>query len=425
MRRSSLRLVVVSVLACWVVGFVVMALYARNQAWTEDGVARAGVLLAHELLEQTPPPERAQRLEALQGHFGVELALISLADLERRISRKAASGERIAYRSSWRQSWYFIVFDGGSEVLAAGPMNPVNPGGVLPIGLLLFMVLLPVIAAVIALRLGRRMRLVEQANQALAVGDLSVRVHHERSTSDQLAASFNAMAARVERLVKSRDELVQAVSHELGSPLSRLRFHLELLEDSTAAKRAERAQAIVRELDALDELVAELLDCVQSGDVELDRQSFDPKTGLTDLGELVRFEAPDPERVDVELRIAADVVIFADQRLFLRAVENLVRNAVRHADRQVLIELTKASEQVCVAVHDDGPGIPEALRDNVMLPFARVEAERSRAAGGLGLGLAIVDRIAQRHGGRVVIGTSPLGGASVTTWWDASAPSVR
>ena len=100
---------------------------------------------------------------------------------------------------------------------------------------------------------------IERANQALAVGELSVRVDTNGAQSDELAASFNAMAERVETLIKSRDELVQAVSHELGSPLSRLRFHVELLENLPEAKRSERLAVMSRELDTLDALVAELL----------------------------------------------------------------------------------------------------------------------------------------------------------------------
>ena len=140
----------------------------------------------------------------------------------------------------------------------------------------------------------------ERANQALAVGNLSVRVDDDDGPSSELAASFNAMAERVEVLIKSRDELVQAVSHELGSPLARLRFHAELLENVSETKRNERIQAMTRELDALDELVAELLSCVQSDDLELDYQSFDPKQGLADLAEQGE-RSPNHRMVDVNL----------------------------------------------------------------------------------------------------------------------------
>jgi two-component system sensor kinase ParS len=420
MRRSSLRLVVLSVLACWAVTFVVLILYARSQSWTEDNVRRGGVFLAYELLEQTPRLDRAARLRSLHEHVAVDLALISLDDLERRIGRPGVPGQGIAYRMSVRHSWYFLVFDDGSGALAAGPVNPMRPSGVVPIGLLLAVVLLPVIAGAVAFRLSRKVRKVERANQALAVGDLSVRVHDDNGPADELAASFNAMAERVEVLIRSRDELVQAVSHELGSPLSRLRFHVELLESRSEVRHTERIQAMARELDALDELVAELLSCVQSDDLELDCQNFDPTLGLADLAELVRYEAPDDRAVDVELKIALGTHVFADKRLFLRAIENLLRNAIRHANHKVLLELTKEKNQICVAVHDDGPGIPEALREKVMAPFFRLQAERSRKTGGLGLGLAIVDRITQRHGGHVVITTSSLGGATVATVWSSS-----
>ena len=361
-------------------------------------------------------------MRGLRQHLPVELALISRDDLERRIGRPASPGEGIAHRMSMRRAWYFIVMKDGSGALAAGPVNPVRPAGVVPIGVLLVIVLLPVIAGAVAFRLGRGMLKVERANEALAVGDLSVRVDDDTGPSDELAASFNAMAERVEVLVRSRDELVQAVSHELGSPLARLRFHVELLEGLSEDKRTERIQAMARELDALDDLVAELLSCVQAEDLELERQHFDPTAGLTDLVELARHDLPDHRNVEVELALPSGIGVFADPRFFMRAVENLLRNAVRHADGTVLLELTQEADQVCLAVHDDGPGIPEALRDKVKAPFVRLDADRGRKTGGFGLGLAIVDRIAQRHRGQLVMSTSPLGGAKVATMWPSTLP---
>ena len=86
----------------------------------------------------------------------------------------------------------------------------------------------------------------------------------------------------------------------------------------------------------------------------------------------------------------------------------------------MLLELTQEAKQVLVTVHDDGPGIPEALREKVLVPFFRPQTDRGRETGGVGLGLAIVTRIAQRHSGHLVIETSPLGGARVDTVWPKS-----
>ena len=105
----------------------------------------------------------------------------------------------------------------------------------------------------------------------------------------------------------------------------------------------------------------------------------------------------------VELKLPPGIHVFADQRLFLRTVENILRNAVQHAKSNFVLELTEDGDQVWVTVHDDGPGIPVAMREKVLNPFFRVEAERNHKAGGVGLGLAIVGRITQQHGGRVVV----------------------
>ena len=420
MRRSFVRLVVFSVVACWVVGFIVLALYSRSRSWTDERARTDGVFLAYELLEQESPSSRARRLRELQQHFSVDLALLSLDEIERRVGRPVRPGEQVPYRVSGREEWYFLAFDDGQGGLAAGPVNPFIPRGFIPIGLIFAILGLPAIAGMLVLRVERELKNVERANQALASGELSVRVDDRHGPSNELAASFNAMAERVERLIRSRDELVQAVSHELGSPLARLRFHLELLGDESGAERERRLGAVSRELDALDELVAELLGYVQSDELKLDRRAFDPKRTLTDLAELAGLEATEEHSLEVNVEVPEGASVFADQRLFQRAVENILRNAVQHAHGKVVLELTLNEEDAVVSVHDDGPGIPEDLRDKVMSPFFRVEADRGRKTGGVGLGLAIVGRITHRHGGRVAIGSSPVGGAKVATFWPRS-----
>lgn len=419
MRWSFVRLAAGSVLLCWLVSIVFLAAYSRNRSWTGDRARTDGVFLAYELLDEEEPQDRAARLDELRPHYWVPLALVSNHEVERSVGASVHPGDHIPHRVSRREEWYFLVFADGSGALAAGPVNRLLPHGFLPIGVVLVMLGLPLLAGLLAVAVNRALKRVEHASDALGRGNLTARVEPGSAGAAELAERFNAMAERVERLVRSRDELVQAVSHELGSPLSRLRFHLELLETET--DRDARTRKMARELDTLDALVTELLGYIQSDELALDIRAFEPGPLISDLAELATLDASEARPIEVALALPGDAEGFADVRLFQRAVENVLRNAVQHASARVVVELTKDEEALHVTVHDDGPGIPEDLREQVKLPFSRLESDRGRETGGAGLGLAIVTRIVERHGGRLTIGASHLGGAAVRTSWPRPA----
>ena len=226
------------------------------------------------------------------------------------------------------------------------------------------------------------------------------------------------MAERVERLVRERDELLQAVSHELGSPLARLRFQLELLTGDARgdAPTNERLNAMADQVDELDQLVEDLLRWVQSDESAMRCETFDAVAPLAHLAELAELDAGSDTEVSVEVDAPAEVTLVADPRLYQRAVGNLLRNAVRYAAQKVRLHVVD-DQDVVVRVEDDGPGIPVEDRERVLEPFTRLGADRDRRAGGAGLGLAIVQRIVSSHGGRVAIGESVMGGAEVTLMW--------
>ncbi|MEL6543528.1 MAG: ATP-binding protein [Myxococcota bacterium] len=423
MKRSFLRLVISSVLACWVLGFVAAAVYAKSVTWSESRARAAGVFLVFETLNRLPPDQREATLESLRTHSSVPFAIRSMASIEDQLGRPIAPGERATKRDTFKEHWYFIGFNGGETGLVAGPHNAVIPKGVTPIGFILVVLLLPAIAGFIAIRVQRELEKIERASHALSVGELSARVDNPSGPSNELAASFNEMAERLEQSIRGRQELIQAVSHELGSPLFRLRFHLELLEQGLVSKtNDERFAAMTGELDALDDLVAELLNYIQSDDLKLEPKQFEPTQGLQDLAELARLESPPQRNVDVSIHCHSPVTVFADPRQFHRAIENVLRNAVRCARTMVHVVVEADEESLLVRVQDDGPGIPADLRKRVLAPFARVEADRDRKTGGVGLGLAIVGRIVARHGGSLFIETSPFDGAEVVTSWPASTP---
>lgn len=411
MKRSLFRLSAMSLAAFLLFGILVMATYVITWDWRVQDARAMGVFWIYETIERTPVAERPAMVQTLDSHFVFQAKLATTQEISRRASHPLAPGEWHIEREWFVGFWMYLAFTDGSGGLIIGPFVPTNPPGHYPIGLLFALLGTPVLTTFIAYRIARELLKIERASRALASGELGARVDNEKGPSSELAASFNLMADRVEDRIRQRDELIQAVSHEFGSPLARLRFHMELMEDPGE----EHSAPMTRDIDALEALVAELLTYIQSDHVEVSFQTMEVEAQLRDIAELAKLEAPGELEVHVDVPEGARVR--GDVRQFQRAVENLLRNAVRYAGEVVQVRVVVTETHTEVHIEDDGPGIPEQMRERVLEPFARLEKDRARETGGAGLGLAIVQRIMERHGGEVWIGVSKLGGAQVTTRW--------
>ena len=243
-------------------------------------------------------------------------------------------------------------------------------------------------------RLTRRLERLQRSVEALGSGQLSTRVAVEGDDEvARLAASFNRSAAHIEALVEAQRNLLANASHELRSPLARIRMAVELLPPDAAPQlHAELAQNI-RELDSLiDEiLLASRLDSPASP--PLQREAVD----------LTVIAAEEAARVGASLREptvdGGTIVMQGDARLLRRLLRNLLENAQRHAaGGSIEVSLHQSSDTLEIQVSDHGPGVPEAERDAIFEPFYRLPGSRERD-GGSGLGLSLVRQIARHHGG--------------------------
>lgn len=262
----------------------------------------------------------------------------------------------------------------------------------------------------------RPLRRLRGAAQAVAAGNLDVRVGYAgRDEIAALARDFDLMAERVRELLEAQRRLLRDVSHELRSPLARLRVALELARKQAAG--APMLERIEREADQLEALVADVLSLarLEGGQARFERRPVDLAELLGAVVEDAAFEA---EAQDKEVAFAAadGATVNGDPVLLRSAVENVVRNAVRHtpAGTAVEVALTIADAQAVVTVRDRGPGVPEAELARLFEPFARVGEARDRASGGYGLGLAISRQAVQAHGGSIEAANAEGGGLRVT-----------
>jgi signal transduction histidine kinase len=235
--------------------------------------------------------------------------------------------------------------------------------------------------------LARRLTARIEALQAVAArwegGDLSARAEvrgHDEIAS--LARRFNAAATRVEALVASERRLRAAASHELRSPLTRIRMALELMDDGS-----EAARGAVRDVEDLDRLVGDMLAAARGA-------SAGPAREPVDLDALVRDEAA-RAGATVEGLVGACAV---DGALVRRLARNLLDNAGRHGAPPIVVTLRRDGDTVALRVADGGAGVPAEHRDRVFEPFWRPPGHRE-GDGGAGLGLALVREIARAHGG--------------------------
>ena len=254
-------------------------------------------------------------------------------------------------------------------------------------------------------RLTLRLEALQRSVKKFGEGDLSARVPADgQDEVADLARQFNAAAERVETLVKSHKSLLANASHELRSPLARIRMGLELSGgDAASPTRAE----INRNIAELDQLVDEILLASR-----LDAQQAD--IGTVESVDLTGLAAEECARVGAELHAEFDappVVLPGVPRLLRRLVRNLLENARRYGDGTVVVDLQTRHGQALLRVSDRGPGVPPSERSRIFEPFYRLPGASERN-GGVGLGLALVKSIAERHGGSVRCEDQPGGGAS-------------
>ena len=256
---------------------------------------------------------------------------------------------------------------------------------------------------VLAVHLARPIVKLRRAVEQFGGGDLSTRVGTTRSDEiGDLARAFDQMAARIETLLQAERRLLQDVSHELRSPLARLGFAIELAR--TAPDKISALNRAGKEVDRLGALVSELLELTRvEGDSLSQTVEELPLDDL--LEEIVSDCELEAEIAGCRLKLQVDqsVIVRGDRELLRRAVENVIRNAVRHAPigTVVDVELGTQGELATILVRDRGTGVPEIHLADIFKPFFRVESDRDRASGGVGLGLSIAKRAVSLHRGKI------------------------
>ena len=297
----------------------------------------------------------------------------------------------------------------GGRPDAGPPGGAADPFGRLPfvppawqrgVGLVVILLLLFIAVAVgawpVVRHLTRRLQALKQGMEIFGSGRLDHRVEvHGRDELAAVATSFNQAAGRIEALVRSHQSLLANASHELRSPLARMKMAVSMIEDAPPSQRDRLKQEIhtdIAELDALVEevLLASRLDALR--DLE-QRERVD----------LLGLAAEEAARVDATLEPAQDGASLAatgDERLLRRALRNLLENAKRYGGDDVSVTVGREGRRVVLRVCDRGPGVPADLRDRIFEPFYRLPGHAEKS-GGVGLGLSLVKQIAERHGGHV------------------------
>lgn len=276
-------------------------------------------------------------------------------------------------------------------------------------------------AAITALLLARYLSSpivkLQQASRALAAGALESRVggpfNRRGDEVGTLARDFDAMAEKLQALIMDKEALLRDVSHELRSPLARMRVGLALAQRKANPESARDLDRIEQEIEKLDELVGQVMTLARlRTPSELQREPVELEELIGEVVENARYEHPSAklyfERHDVP-------GVLGNAEELYSAIENVVRNALNHSleDATVDIDVHEEAGHLVVTVADRGPGVPEDALEKIFEPFYQADNSRDHQRSGQGLGLSITASVLQRHGGRVSAANREGGGLCV------------
>jgi signal transduction histidine kinase len=353
------------------------------------------------------------RYEGPRGSWSTADTLPSIAEMRTRVAD--GSGQ-----PAWGRSRYLVAAPDGGTYLFAWKFGPrIGEAHDRFLWMLLATMLGVVFTAHVVLRRALRpLRTLHEGVRRLSEGNLEVVLPNPtRDEFGVLTDAFNHMVGRVKDMLRARDQLLLDVSHELRSPLTRMKVALALLPDG---EKKTRMEADVAEMEAM---ITELLE------LERLRDGRGIRTERRDLVPILREVAGAFEEGRPGVRVtssAPELLLDIDGDRVRTVVRNVVENAVKYSlpdSRPVEVSATRNGGTVMVRVTDDGPGIPEADLDRLFEPFFRVDRSRSKKTGGYGLGLSICKRIMEAHGGRIAADNNAGRGAAFTLTFPVAGSS--
>lgn len=261
--------------------------------------------------------------------------------------------------------------------------------------------------------LWRDLRSIETAAKQIGTGQMDARVQlAENSTVHPIGQAFDGMADNIKILMEQQETLMQDIAHEIRTPLARLRYRLALISNTDDT-------TLDHDITEIEHLIDELLFKAKvdaQAPTQNIHQTFNAETWLNHCVNQAQITTSSDIQWTVHFTLDTSLCR-GDEHLLTRALTNLLNNAKRFAQHQIVVSLTESAQHYKLSVADDGVGIPEEQAHHIFQPFYRLDQSRSRQTGGYGLGLAIVSSIAKLHHGSAQVTRSELGGALFSIVW--------
>jgi signal transduction histidine kinase len=394
---------------------------------------RGTVMLIEEELFRRPRSEWAKTIKALDQKFAYKLEIIdrwTLA-LPPREAEKLDGGE-LAIDAQGDIIYHRLKQT--AQILVVGPLSPErNPEyrRGLPLDLRISLLTWSLIGVCLAIvvwlwvhPVWRDLEAMRQTTRSLGEGLFEARAPKMRSSAfGPLAETLNGMAERIQRLIATQKELSSAISHELRTPIARLRFALEMLAETDDRGERDRLwRTMEADLDELDGLIDSSLTYAR-----FEREQPEPQLTAVDFAPWLEEQVEGSRLLARKLDLQFDgmalpplLQVELDRTSMPYAVTNLLRNAIKYARTRIRVSAEVVGDRVQVHVDDDGIGIPPDERERVFSAFTRLDRSRDRSTGGYGLGLAIARLVLEQHGGTASAAASPLRGARFTLSWPVS-----
>ena len=402
-------------------------LKAEIESVSEQQLRVASLLILNEL-GRTKPEHLHDKLEQIQRLFSFPLTLGVLSETHLDSSQRARvrSGSATVVLNATEDgdshSVYALINKQQDRVLIYGPI-PIfveTPLSLLVSLLTLSILIIGLAAYGLVRRLEVRLQSMSRHVERFGPEDLTRRLNEPGDDAvAQLADNLDSMAGRIASLIEDQKHMSQAISHELRTPIARMKFRLDMLEMQTGnATSLDKIDGLKRDLNELNTLIDEALffqkidslDTLMGSSIET---LLLPECCL----EITEKALPLASGKTLSMAIPDGTQAQANGTYLRRLLQNLILNALRYCHERVEISYQCNTDEHILIIDDDGEGIPKDLRESLFQPFQRAETSRNKKSGGYGLGLAIVKRIADLHRGQIIVTDSPLGGAQFRFSW--------